>query len=165
MRGVRFVVVTLAVALLVVSPLFAGEKKGKKKAAPPKCPAAERIERMTQGLDITADQKAKFAEIGKEYGPKLAECLKKVADVLTPEQKKLAAEATKNAQAEGKKGKELAQAVAEAVKLTDEQKAKQAELRKEMQPLEKELRAKVMEVLTPEQQAKVKEKMKAAKKK
>jgi len=163
MRTAR-VVVTLAVALLIATPLFAGEKKAKKKAPPPKCPAADRIERMVQGLDVTAEQKAKFAEFAKEFGPKLMECMKKM-DVMTPEQKKAAAEASKKAKAEGKTGKELNQAVAEAVKLTDEQKEKQAEARKVMQPLEKELRAKVMDVLTPEQQAKVKEKMKAAKKK
>jgi Spy/CpxP family protein refolding chaperone len=162
MRTAR-VAVTLGVALLIASPLFAAEKKEKKKA-PPKCPAADRIERWTQGIDVTAEQKAKFAEIAKEFGPKLMECMKKM-DVMTPEQKKAAAEARKQAKADGKTDKEAAQAGVEAAKLTDEQKEKQAEARKAMQPLEKELRAKVMDVLTPEQQAKAKENMKAAKKK
>jgi len=162
MRTAR-IVVTLAVALLIASPLFAGEKK-KKKPPPPKCPAAERIERMVQGLDLTAEQKEKFAEIAKEFGPKLMECMKK-ADVMTPEQKKAMAEAGKKAKAEGKTPEEAKKAIAEAINLTDEQKQKQAEAREAMKPLEKELRAKVMEVLTEEQQAKVKAKFKGGKKK
>lgn len=163
MRTAR-IVVTLAVALLIASPLFAAPKKKKKPAPPPKDPVAERVDRMVQGLDLSAEQVAKLDEIKKEFGPKLVEALK-AADVMTPEQKQAMAEAAKKAKAEGKTPEEAKKAIAEAVKLTDEQKAKQAEARKAVQPLEKELRAKVMEVLTAEQQAKVKEKFKAGKKK
>jgi len=147
---------TLAVVLLMASPLLAGPgKRGpkkEKKARP--CPAAQRVERMLKGIDLTDAQKAQLKEIQKEFGPKLAEAMKKMA-VLTPEQKKARAEAAKAAKAAGKKGKEAREAVQAAVKLTDEQKAKMAEARKAMRPLEKELREKVLGVLTPEQKEKL----------
>ena len=119
--------------------------------------------RVTAGLTLTAEQKAKMDELCKDLGPKLMTIMKKM-DTLTPEQKKAQAEAMKAARDAGKKGKEAADAVAAALKLTDEQKAKQAEMRKEMAPLEKELREKVMAVLTSEQKEQLKKKAEGAKK-
>lgn len=164
MRSAR-VVLTLAVALLMASPLLAGPKKGgeKKEKKAPQCPAAQRIEKMVAGLTLADDQKAKIGEIGKEFGPKLAEVMKKM-DVLTPEQKKAKADAAKAAKAAGKKGKEAQAAIDAAVNLTEEQKAKIAEAKKEMAPLEKDLCEKVTAVLTPEQKEQLK-KAKPGKKK
>ena len=152
----------MALALVIASAVVAAEKKAQKKAPP--CPAAQRVERLTAGLTLTAEQKAQFAPICKELGPKFKDAMKK-GDVLTPEQKKARGEAEKAAKAAGKTAKETAEAVAAAVMLTDEQKAKQAEVRKEMAPLEKELRDKVMAVLTPEQQEQLKKAAASAKKK
>jgi hypothetical protein len=78
------VFLTLAAALLIASPLLAGEKKKGAKKAPP-CPAAQICDAMTKGLTLTDDQKAKLGEITKEYGPKLVEA-RKAFDVFTPEQ-------------------------------------------------------------------------------
>ncbi len=143
MKTVR-IAVLLALTLAVAGSMLAAEKKKAEKKPPP-CPAAQRAERMTAGLNLTAEQKAKLTEICKDLGPKLKAVIEKM-DVLTPEQKKARAEAMKAAKAAGKTGKEAAEAAAAAVKLTDEQKARQAEARKEMAPLEKELREKVMAV-------------------
>lgn len=157
MRSARWALV-LAVGLAVACPLLAGEKKGGKgrEKKPPKCPAAERVERMLQGVTLTDDQKAKLDEVKKEFGPKLAETMQKIDSVLTDEQKKARAEAATAAKAAGKKGKEMAQAIEEALKLTDEQKTKMAELKKQMGELEKSLREKVISVLTPEQKDQLK---------
>lgn len=155
MRSAR-VVLSLGVVLLMASPLLAGPGKHapkKQKKAPP-CPAAQRVEKMLKGIDLTDAQKAQLKEIQKEFGPKLMAAMKK-ADVLKPEQKKARAEAAKAAKAAGKKGKEAHEAVEAAVKLTDDQKASMAEARKEIGSLEKELRAAVAAVLTPEQKEKL----------
>ena len=155
MRSAR-IVLTLGVVLLMASALAAAPKKGKgKKKKAPRCPAAQRVDRMLSGLTLTDEQKAKLDEIKKEFGPKLMEVMKKM-DVLTPEQKKARAEAAKAAKAAGKKGKEAREAVEAAVKLTDDQKAKMAEVKKEMGPLQKELTQKVLAVLTPEQKQQLK---------
>jgi len=145
--------VMLAVAVMVALPVLAADKKPTAKKAP-KCPAAAFVEQMLQGLTLTDEQKAKLGEIQKEFGPKLVEAGKKRAAILTAEQRKAEAAARKAAMAEGKKGKDVMQAVLDAVKPTDEQKAKLAEVQKERGAVEKCLREKVMGVLTPEQQKK-----------
>jgi Spy/CpxP family protein refolding chaperone len=144
-------VLAITAALLIISPLWAADSK---KKAPP-CPAAERIKKMTAGLTLTDEQKAKLDETGKECDPKFVEMGKKL-DVFTPEQKKARNEAIKAAKADGKQGKEFNAAVDAAVTLTDDQKATLADARKEMGSLEKELREKVMCVLTPAQQEQLK---------
>jgi len=164
MRLARIVLV-LTFVMLIVSPLWAADKKDKKaeKKAPP-CPAAQKIAAITKGLTLTAEQKTKLDAVAKEFGPKLVEANKKL-DVLTPEQKKARDEAIKEAKTAGKKGKELHQAVEAAVKLTDAQKAEQTDARKERSSLEKQLFDEVMGVLTPEQQKQVKAAQSSKKKK
>ena len=155
MKAVRHVLAVLMM-FAVACPLWAaeGKKAGAKK--PPKCPAAERMERMLEGLTLTAEQKAKLEPIGKEFGPKLTEAIAKQDALLTPEQKKARAEAGKAAREAGKKGKEMMEAIDAALKLPDDQKAKFNDARKAVGELDKALRAKVIEVLTPEQQQKFK---------
>ena len=94
-------VLTLAVALLIASPVLAAPKKGEKKAV---CPAAQAVDQMTRGLTLTDDQKAKLDSIKKEFGPKLTEAMKAL-DVLTPEQKQAGKDAAKAAKAAGKKAR------------------------------------------------------------
>jgi Spy/CpxP family protein refolding chaperone len=110
-------------------------------------------------LDLTADQKAKVAELQKEYGPKLREGFQKQQALLTDEQRKAQQEATKAARDAGKSEMEARAAGQAAVNLTDDQKAKRAELQKEMAPLVKEVREKVTALLTPEQQQKLQKSM------
>ena len=163
MRTVRTVVMVV-VALAMACSVFAAEKKkGEKKG--PADPMAQRIQRMTEGLTLTAEQKAKIDAIAKEMAPKLEPLTKKLADILTPEQKKAQAEASKAARDANKTAGEAFAAGAAAAQLTDEQKAKQKQLREEMAPLEKELREKVMAVLTPEQKQQVEKKAGEGKKK
>ena len=153
MRVVR-TVLALTVVCLIAAPLFSAENcKPAKKG--PACPAAQFVDGMTKGLTLTDDQKAKIADIEKEFGPKLV-AAQKAGEVLTPEQKKAAGEAAKAAKAAGKSGKEAHQAVDAAVKLTDDQKAKQADAKKQVGGLQKELREKVMGVLTQEQKDQIK---------
>jgi hypothetical protein len=153
----------LALALVVACPALAADKKGKAKKEPP-CPADQRITRWTEGMQITDAQKATFAELKKEYGPKLMEAMKKMP-VLTAEQNKAKADAQKAAKDAGKKPAEIMAAANAAVKLTDEQKAAQAEARKALAPLEKELREKVTAALTDAQKEELKKKFPEAKKK
>ena len=149
----------LVMVLLIACPILAAEKKSEKKAAkkgPPKCPAEQRIEQWTTGLSLTDEQKAKLAPVKKEFGPKLAELMKQRQAIYTPEQIAAMAEARKAAAKEGKKGRDLYQAANAAVTPNDEQAAKLAEVRKEIGKLEKDLRAAMMDVLTPEQKAEIK---------
>jgi len=164
MRTVRTVLV-LAIALAIAAPALAQKKERpprEKKA--PKCPAMAMMERMSENLNLTPDQKAKIEAIAKEFGPKMAEAQKKT-DVLTPEQKKAMQDAGKAAKEAGKKGKEARDAVDAAVKITDDQKAKMNEARKELGVIQKEMREQFMTVLTPEQKEQFKPKKREKKEK
>jgi Spy/CpxP family protein refolding chaperone len=154
MKIVRTLVV-LVVALLLAVPGLAAEKKAKSKTPP--CPAAQRVERIVHGLTLTAEQTAKLDELKKEYGPKLADAIKK-SEVMTPEMKKARDEAAKTAKAAGKKGKELNAAIDAAGTLTADQKAQASQAKKQISALEKELREKVVAQLTAEQKEKINKK-------
>jgi Spy/CpxP family protein refolding chaperone len=148
-KSVR-IVLALVLALSLSATLLAGERHQKREAKAPVCPAGQRIEKLTEGMTLTDDQKAKLGTIGKEYGPKMMDAMKAMK-VLTPEQEKTAAEATKAAKAQGKKGRELHDAAQAAVTLTDDQKAKKANAESQLKGLTKDLTEKVKGVLTPEQ--------------
>ena len=120
---------------------------------------AQRVDGMLKGVTLTDDQKGQLDAVKKELGPKLMEVMKKQRAIWTPEQVKARGEAEKAAKAAGKTGKEFAEAVEAATKATDQQKAQTAEIRKELSALEKELREKVLAVLTPEQKEQVKKNM------
>lgn len=156
MRAARMVLI-LAVAVLIASPLLAKEAK-KKAAKPAPCPADQYLTRMLADVTLTAEQKTKIDALKKEFGPKIMEARKKVDAVLTADQKKARGEAMKKAKADGKTGKEAAAAVAAAMKLTDDQKAKQAEAQKAVAALTKELDKAARDLLTAEQKASLKKK-------
>jgi Spy/CpxP family protein refolding chaperone len=107
---------------------------------------------MLKGLNLTDDQKAKVKALRKEYGPKFHAA---ADSILTDEQKTARADAIKAAKAEGKKGPELRKAAMQAVKLTDDQKAKMKEA---VKPLNKEVKDKLMAILTQEQKDQLKQK-------
>jgi|TARA_B110000438_G_C15539140_1_gene531958 hypothetical protein len=129
-----------------VAPAVAADKKKK-------APIAVKV---PKGIELTADQKTKLDALNKEFGPKLAECRKKAASIITADQKKARAEATKKAKADGKKGKELRAAANTAVAITADQKAQQTECKKAMGALNKEVRTQFAALLTDEQKAKIK---------
>jgi len=129
------------------APAVAADKKKKK------APTAVKVPKT---VELTADQKTKLDALNKEFGPKLAELRKKQASIITADQKKARAEATKKAKADGKKGKELRNVVNAAFAITADQKAQQAETKKAMGALQKEIKTQFAALLTDEQKAKLK---------
>ncbi len=108
-----------------------------------------------KNVDLTKEQQAKLADIGKQNGPKFKAAWEKMESIPTAEQKKARDQAFKAAMAAGKKGKEVWDAAEAAMKLTDEQKTKLAEARKQWGDLWKESGEKFRAILTPEQQKKL----------
>jgi Spy/CpxP family protein refolding chaperone len=156
-------VLTLVVSLAVAGSLRAADEGKKahegKHAQRPLAWAGVNVDQ----LKLTDDQKAKVADLQKEYAPQVADLYKKMQSILTDDQRKARQEAEKAAKEAGKTGKELHDAVAAAVTLTDEQKAKQGEVKAELAPIAKEAREKLTAILTPEQQALLKPAKKAKK--
>jgi Spy/CpxP family protein refolding chaperone len=113
----------------------------------------ERVDEMVKPLNLTDEQKAKIAELKKEYAPKFKEAHEKVDSILTPEQKKARQEAMQAARAAGKKWREAQKEVQATMNLTSDQKTKLAAARKEMMSVGKEFHENVLSVLTPEQKA------------
>ena len=148
MKSVAKNLLMLVLVLAIAAPLAAEDKKKRKKKPGKRAAAGARIQ-FPKGVEPSAEQQEKLAELRKEYGPKIVAIRKKQA--LSKDVRKARAEALKKARAEGKKGKELRAAVAAAVPLTDEQKAAQAKMR----ALQKEIRAAVFALLTDEQKAKL----------
>jgi hypothetical protein len=149
-------VLALAVSLVIAGGLWAADEK-KPRQERNRERAIDGLE-FLRGLNLSDDQKAKVAEIKKEYAPKFKALEEKRAGILTADQKKARDEAVKAAKAAGKTGQELFEAGRAAMKLTDDQKAKLAEVRKEVMALAKEVREKVVSsVLTADQKEQVKE--------
>jgi Spy/CpxP family protein refolding chaperone len=143
-------VLALAVSLLVVSQVMAQERPPRGPRGPRPMMMIDRIERM-EALNLTADQKTKLETLKKELGPKAKEAAEKMEGVLTAEQKKARGEAIAEARKARKSPEETRKAAQDAVKLTDEQKKAQGEARKAFDALQKNMREKVMAVLTAEQ--------------
>ena len=158
----RLLIVGLALA--AASAVMAQDKVGRRNGERPRAAKQRAVqllpEKMLEGIDLTAEQKAKLEELKKESGPKIQEVRKQMQGIVTDEQRKARAEAMKAAKAAGKKGKEVQEAVETAAKLTDEQKAETAAARKAMGEFQKQLRERVLGLLTPEQKETIKEKMK-----
>lgn len=158
-RPLRNLCVLALIVSLSAFPAMADQakKKGKKPGGKKK-PAAAAVEKLVPKAvaeTLTDEQKAKIEAIAKEYQPKLNELKKKLAGVVTPQQRKARAEALKKARQEGKKGKEALKAAEEAAGLSEDQKKQVKDIQKQIAELTRELRAKIAEVLTPEQRAKL----------
>jgi len=165
MRMARNVLV-LALVLAMAAPLMA-QREGRRKEGKRRRPAKVKQEplqfmlgNLLKEIELTAEQKAKLEQLKKEMGPKVMEARKKVDSIFTEEQRKARAEAQKAARAAGKTGKEARNAVEAAVKLTEEQKVKFAAARKAAGELQRQVRDKIMVLLTPEQKEVIKERMK-----
>ena len=159
-NAVRFAL-TLVLAMSISASLMAADEKGKGKGkgqAKGKKPAAKQVSivRIPQGIELTADQKAKVAEINKEYGPQVAALRKEMAGIMTPEKRKAMAEARKAAAADGKKGKDALAAAEAAAGLTAADKAKLEEVRKKQMELAKAAKEKFLGVLTDDQKKSLK---------
>lgn len=146
MKSVVRTLLTLALAVVIASPLLAAEgKRGKK--APAQDPAAFLLKSLEKA-ELTPEQVTKIKELVKAWADKIKAADDKVG--LTPEQKKARQEAMAKAKADGKTGKEAKAAVDEAMKLTDEQKAAQ----KAADEVRASMRKEAMALLTAEQKAK-----------
>ena len=147
MKKIITILTACVLTVSFVAPAVAADKKKKKAPTAVKVP---------KGIELTAEQKTKVDALNKEFGPKLAECRKKAASIITADQKKARAAATKKAKADGKKGKELRTAANAAFAITADQKAQQAECKKAMGALQKQIRTQFAALLTDEQKAKIK---------
>ena len=146
MKKIITILTACVLTLSFVAPAVAADKKKK-------TPVAIKV---PKSIELTAEQKTKLDTLNKEFGPKLAECRKKQASIITADQKKARAEAMKKAKADGKKGKELRAAVNAALAITADQKTKQAETKKAMAALNKQIKTQFAALLTDEQKAKLK---------
>jgi len=148
MKSVVRTLLTLALAVVVASPLLAADGKRGKKAPPkPQDPAAGILQSLEKA-ELTDEQVAKIKELAAKTAEKVKAVEEKAA--LTPEQKKARQEAQKKAKDEGKTGKEATDAVMAAMNLSDAQK----EAMKEVGELRAELKKQAVALLTPEQKEK-----------
>ena len=158
MKSVVRTLFTLALAVVIASPLLAAEGKKGKKGAKAHDPA-EQVLKSLEKAELTADQVAKIKELAAACAEKCKAVQAKAA--LTDEQKKARQEAQAKAKADGKKGKEAQEAVMAAMNLTEAQKAAM----KEEAELHAGLKKEAVALLTADQKAKagIKEGKKKAK--
>jgi hypothetical protein len=138
--------------LWLAAPLAAGPGEKKEGAQGPQFnPVARMMQRIGQ-IELTDAQKEQIAKIEKEFTAKFEELRKgQSRPELTAEQRQAMRAAKEKAEAEGKQGKELWEAVQAAVPRTEEQKAAMAKSAEAMQAVHQELMTAVMAVLTDEQ--------------
>ena len=145
MKTARFVCI-FALLLVAATDVFAASKKGDKSLVA----YYKTIDKTLKPVTLTDDEKSKLDALKKDYEQKFTDAYAK-CDVLTPDQKKAAADAKAANKAAGKKGQEAKDAVAAAVKETDDQKAKAKDALKALHDLQKEFKGKVLALLTDDQ--------------
>lgn len=155
----------LAVALILTASmnLQAQEEKKKQKKGniPTEATILEQTFKSIQKAEITAEQETAIKGLVKELAPKILEAQAKSGAVLTNDQKKVRNEALKKAREEGLKGKAIQEAVSAALNLSEEDAKKFKEAQAAVEQLNKELKEKVMALLTEEQRSKLGAKPKA----
>ena len=102
-------------------------------------------------ITLTPEQQTKLDEIKAEQAPRIVALNKKLDAVLTDDQKAARKDATAKAKADGKKGKEAAAAIDEALKLTDDQMKVKKEVQLEMATLQRSIKEEINAFLTDEQ--------------
>jgi Spy/CpxP family protein refolding chaperone len=105
---------------------------------------AERIVHLEE-LDLTDAERAKFAEIRKEYQPKIEKAMEGLKGILTDEQKKV--------REEGLNAGKTRREILASLNLTDDQKAKVETVCKEVRALVREEMEKMRDELTESQKA------------
>lgn len=147
---------TLNLAAFLLLPVMAEDAKPKR--AKPNARKEQPAVQLPKDITLTDDQKTKVAELEKEFAPKMKELREKLDKVMTEEQKKARLEVMKEAREkgkEGKKGKELAQAIKDAMKLSEEQQKSYDETDKQIVALRHEILEKVKPLLTDDQKEKL----------
>ncbi len=147
---------SLSLAAFLLSPALAEDAKPKrnKPIARKEQPAVQ----LPKEITLTDEQKTKVAELEKEYAPKMKELREQLDKVMTDEQKKARLDVMKEAREkgkEGRKGKELQQAIKDAMKLSEEQQKSYDETDKKITALRQEILEKVKPLLTDEQKEKL----------
>lgn len=136
--------VLVGLAVLIALPLAAEEKKKKKgEKGGQRNPLARQVKQLSGKVDLSKEQQKQLDDLAKTHGEKLAAANKKMGNA-----RQLMAAARKKAVDEGKKGKELRDAIEEV--LSDEQ----IEARKQATGVLTAFRKAVSEVLTKEQREK-----------
>lgn len=151
-------VLSLLLALLIATPLLAGDKekkgarakKGEKKPARQFSLADQTLKRLAKA-ELTDEQVSKIKALSEQHTPKVLAARKKLDSILTDEQKKQRREAFAAAKKAGKNPRE----VITSFKLTTEQQETQEAARKEMREAQGEYIKAVFALLTPEQREKV----------
>ena len=149
---------SLALALLIATPLLAGDKekkqanakKGEKKPAKEFSLADMTLKRLAKAV-LTEEQISKIKALSEQHGPKVLAARTKLDSILTDEQKKQRREAFAAAKKAGKKPSE----VINAFKLTTEQQEAQEAAQKAMKESQGAYNKAVLALLSPEQRKKV----------
>ncbi|MCS7306429.1 MAG: hypothetical protein NZ602_15135 [Thermoguttaceae bacterium] len=157
MRRVCQVLLVVGLVLAMGGLLLAAEGKRPRgprpEGGPPEFGRMDPFPLVKRIQNLSEEQKQKIENLRKEYEPKLSELREKLDAIITPEQKKAREEAIKKAKEEGKTGRELFEAIRNAVKLTEEQQNKMKEVQTQIGQLAREIRGKLDEILTEEQRA------------
>lgn len=149
MRSLLRCLPVLAVTLVFACTASAEEKKKAEEAKKP-APFAN-VFTFPKTVTLAADQQKKLDDLKKEYTPRLEELKKQQDAILTADRLKAQKEATDKARADGKKGKDLAEAGQTALKLNAAEAKQLAESRTAQGKLMAEINKKKLEVLTDEQ--------------
>jgi hypothetical protein len=143
--------------------VLAEDKKETKKEEKKPVPFAN-VFSFPKQIKLTEDQQKKLDQLRTEYTSQLEVNQKKYTAIMTPDRQKAGQEASKQAKADGKKGKELAEAVQAAYKFTDDEKKQLKDIGAERSKLIKEINTKKTALLTDEQKEQLKPKPKTEKK-
>jgi hypothetical protein len=140
----------LSVAALALG--FAAAVSAEEKKADDKKPAPfAAMFAFPKTITLTEDQQKKLDELKKEFTPKFTELKTKVDPIMTADRVKAQKEAVEKAKADGKKGKDVADAGTAALKLTEAETKTLAETKAANAKINAELTKKKMEILTDEQ--------------
>lgn len=154
MKSVSKFVLAFALVAIVAGSAW-GQDAEKKKKGPARRQVIAAVVKKVEAAGLTEEQKTNVNAIADEYGPKYIEQDVRLTASLSKEQKKARKEAQAKVKTDGLKGKQAADAVAAAVKLTDDQKKLESEIKEAQKKLTEELTTAVMNVLTPEQKEKL----------
>lgn len=149
MKRMQIAMASLVLAMLVCSPVLAGDNaKKEKKAKPAATPGVAAAMSGLKGVKLTDDQKEQVRKIGDSFNEKLVAINTKIDAAEPPAVKK----AREEAKAAGKKGKELKEAIkAAGGEPTKEQKQAMKGLQEERKTVMKEIKDAVLAVLTEDQ--------------
>ncbi len=152
----RPLLVLLAIGIFSIAAMQGATQEKQKKNAKKGAKAPDAVAKMLDGInDLSEDQQAKIADIKKKYEPKLAEIQKRRNEFMTPDRRRTEKEARKAAKDAGKKGKELQNAVNDALGLSPAEREKLQAVQQENQALTAKIREDLEAVLTPAQKDKL----------